>query len=206
MNNRIFYAWCRALHIYLSTALFTLLVFFCITGFLLNHLDWLPNGKSKGQQQGQLPQAIEQKFKQDGVSQAQLLVSIQQHLLEEFDLTRLSQVDWDNDMQELILDYPMPAGYALVIVNLEDFHYVVEHQQGDFTKIINDLHKGRHSGAFWSILIDASALLITIFSLTGLIILFQNKNKRRSGLWLTLLGTCSPFIIYWFFVPRLAGI
>jgi len=36
--------------------------------------------------------------------------------------------------------------------------------------VANDLHKGRDTGKTWSILIDVSAVLMTLISLTGLIL------------------------------------
>jgi len=206
MKKKYLYAWCRALHIYLSTALFTLLIFFCISGFLLNHLALLSKDKSTGKQIGRIPQQLITEFSEDSPSQAKILFSLQIYFSEKYQLKQLSQVEWDEEMQELLLDYPVPAGFALVIINLENYQFVIEHQQNDIVNIINDLHKGRHAGQVWSLLIDISAILITLFSLTGLIILFQNKKKRFLGAWLTVLGTGTPCLIYWFFVPRLAGI
>jgi len=193
-------------HIYVSTALFSLLIFFCVTGLLLNHLPWISNeGKLTGVKEGSLPKIVTRVFNKDKLPTSALLV-IQPYLSQRYKLDELASFDWDKDANELILDYPVPAGYALVIIDTHLLNYSIEYQQANMLSILNDLHKGRHSGAVWSWIIDITAVLVCIFSFTGLIILFQNKKKRQFGLWLTLLGSITPIIIYCLFVPRLSGL
>lgn len=200
------YAICRAVHIYVSTALFSLLIFFCITGLLLNHLSWISEeGKVSGVKQGSLPEEVSDAFQQN-FSAVNAMTRIAPYLKDTYQLTELSSFDWDKDANELILDYPIPAGYALVVIDTASFNYDIEYQQANLLSVLNDLHKGRHSGEVWSWVIDASAVLICLFSFTGLFILFQNKKKRQFGLWLTLLGSITPIIIYYFFIPRLSGV
>jgi hypothetical protein len=68
---------------------------------------------------------------------------------------------------------------------------------------MNDLHKGRHTGEYWSWLIDISAVFMLLFSFTGLIILFQQLKRRGTGLWLLMWGTATPVLIYLIWVPRI---
>ena len=47
--------------------------------------------------------------------------------------------------------------------------------------VLNDLHKGRDTGARRKWLIDASAVFLVVVSLTGLgIQVFQKKRRRRA--------------------------
>jgi uncharacterized protein len=62
--------------------------------------------------------------------------------------------------------------------------------------VINDLHKGRDTGKVWSVLIDLSALLMTLVSLTGLILLFYIKRRRISGLVIALVGTVVVAVLW----------
>ena len=49
--------------------------------------------------------------------------------------------------------------------------------------VLNDLHKGRDSGKrLGGELIDVSAVLMTLVSLTGLLLIFFLQKKRLSGL------------------------
>ena len=46
---------------------------------------------------------------------------------------------------------------------------------------MNDLHKGRDASSSWSWVIDASAILLVVVSLTGLgIQLFRRKRRTRA--------------------------
>lgn len=197
---------CRVIHIYVSTALFSLLIFFCVSGLLLNHLSWISDaGKISGVKAGHLPtEVIGTDHK--ALSAVNTVALIAPYLSDTYQLNELSSFDWDKDVNELILDYPIPAGYALVVINTTTFDYYIEYQQANLLSVLNDLHKGRHSGKVWSWVIDISAVFICLFSFTGLFILFQNKKKRQFGLWLTLLGSVTPIIIYYFFIPRLSGV
>ena len=71
-----------------------------------------------------------------------------------------------------------------------------------------DAHEeeGRHTGEAWSWVIDISAVLMILFSITGMIILFQNRKKRLVGIWLTVLGVATPAVIYLCWVPQLKGV
>lgn len=61
---------------------------------------------------------------------------------------------------------------------------------------LNDLHKGRHSGEAWKWLIDASALLMLVFILSGVALLLPKKHlELRTALvlgWVAIDGRCLP--------------
>ena len=60
-------------------------------------------------------------------------------------------------------------GYAAdAFIDRETGHYTVTQSYHGLVAILNDLHKGRDTGPAWSILIDVSAILLTLISLTGL--------------------------------------
>jgi len=63
-----------------------------------------------------------------------------------------------------------------------------------FIAVMNDLHKGRDTGNAWGVLIDASAMLMTLVSLTGLLLIFFLPKKRSSGLLAAVAGIvlCCP--------------
>src|SRR3546814_1996679 len=43
---------------------------------------------------------------------------------------------------------------------------------------LNDLHKGRHTGAAWSWFLDLFAVACLVFSLTGLVLLQMHAGQR----------------------------
>jgi len=184
----------------MSTALFSLLIFFSVTGITLNHLDWVSSAKEPQLWQGQLPEPVLASFSPP-VSQPLLNWFSFQH-----SLSVASNIEWDGDAQELLLDYQYPAGFAYVILDVSSGAYSIDYQKGSFWQVVNDLHKGRHAGGAWSWLIDISAVFMVLFSITGLIILWQNRPKRRVGVILTLIGTATPLLLFVWAVPNLTGV
>ena len=55
--------------------------------------------------------------------------------------------------------------------------------------VLNDLHKGRDTGAVWSVVIDATAILLTLVALTGFALIFFIRRRRVAGLVTAVVGT-----------------
>ncbi|MBC7804932.1 MAG: PepSY-associated TM helix domain-containing protein, partial [Akkermansiaceae bacterium] len=66
---------------------------------------------------------------------------------------------------------------------------------------MNDLHKGRHSGAVWSKVVDISAIFLVIISLTGLGLVFFLKRLRVAALITVCGGIALTLLLIRFFVP-----
>jgi hypothetical protein len=67
--------------------------------------------------------------------------------------------------------------------------------------IINDLHKGRDTGKVWAAIIDISAILMVLLSLSGLVLIFFLHKKLRSGLIALAAGTVLCYVVYQIWVP-----
>lgn len=199
--RRIFTA-CRWIHVWLSTLALTLLVFFCVTGVLLNHLDWFESRGPHWREEHTLPAPVARALRSGPATPPSSLLSF---IEARTGLTNPTKVTYERDLGEVTFDFAVPAGYAFATVLIEDGLVEVEYQQGTTLAVLNDLHKGRHSGAVWSWVIDLAALLIGFSALTGLIILFQQAKWRVAGLWLIFLGTLVPFIIYRLWVPAVGA-
>lgn len=197
--RRIF-SLCRFLHIYISTALFSLLILFSFTGITLNHPQWLSATDSQDSKTLALPASLTIAWAQNQDIQLDALLS---HVEKQTGLVKVRTIEQDEESGELSLDYPLPAGYAFVSVFLDENKMEVEYETGNTWALINDLHKGRHSGQIWSWLIDVSAVLMIVFAFTGLIILLQQARHRIAGLWFMCAGTLLPILIYIFYVPAL---
>jgi len=66
---------------------------------------------------------------------------------------------------------------------------------------INDLHRGRDAGEAWRWVIDASALLIVLASVTGLILWLALPKRRRLGIAWLVVGVGASVGFYWTMVP-----
>jgi hypothetical protein len=89
------------------------------------------------------------------------------------------------------------AGYAATArIDRHTGSYAVDITTNDFVSIINDLHKGRHTGRAWSWLIDVSAILSVVVSLTGFLLIFFLKLRRRPALLVATGGTVAVWVMY----------
>nr|WP_277053817.1 PepSY-associated TM helix domain-containing protein [Pseudoalteromonas marina] len=200
------YSTSRALHIYISTALFFLLILFCVSGIVLNHVDWLKNDKSNGQVTATIPAELVTKANAQLNTLPSLYPEIEAYLATQYSLTKVKSIEWEKEDALVMLDYPLPAGFAYAELDFTTGELNLDYQTGGFLSLIGDLHKGRYTGEVWSWVIDTSAVLMIIFAITGMIILFQNRKKRLAGIWITVLGIATPLVIYLCWVPQIKGV
>ncbi|MEZ6114961.1 MAG: PepSY-associated TM helix domain-containing protein [Pirellulaceae bacterium] len=197
-----FAAWMRWLHIYLSMLGFTALIFFSVTGITLNHADWFfADSSNSVNAQGQLDAAW--------------LAPGATDLTDASVVDRLSIVEWlrtehgikgalsefSVDEYQCIVLFKGPGYSADIFVDRTSGAYdLTELRQGAIA-ILNDLHKGRDSGKAWSWLIDVSAVVMIVISISGLVLLLYIKRKWFSGLLTGVVGTVALVIVYWLSVP-----
>ncbi|WP_404341824.1 PepSY-associated TM helix domain-containing protein [Pseudoalteromonas mariniglutinosa] len=205
-NKRAFYSVSRALHIYLSTALFFLLILFCVSGIILNHVSWLEGDKNNGRLTHAMPTQLVEQAQANLNQLPSLYANIEAYMAHEFNLTNAKSIEWEKQDALVMIDYPLPAGFAFAELDFNSGELNLDYQTGGFLSLIGDLHKGRYTGSVWSWVIDISAVLMVLFAMTGIFILFQNRKKRTAGIWLTLLGIATPLVIYVCWVPQLKGV
>lgn len=189
---------CRWLHIYLSTALFSLLIVFCITGIVLNHPGWLSDKGEAGEKTLFLPDNLVESL---GTNDTPPVEEIRRYIEKQTGLREPRKIDMDLELGEITFDYSLPAGYAFITVFTDDAEVIMDYETGNLWAVLNDLHKGRHTGPYWSWVIDLSAAFMIVFAITGLIILLQVGKRRATGLVLIVLGTAFPWLIYIALVP-----
>ena len=206
INKRALYSTSRALHIYISTALFFLLILFCVSGIVLNHVDWLKNDKSNGQVTATIPAELVTKANAQLNTLPSLYPEIEAYLATQYSLTKVKSIEWEKEDALVMIDYPLPAGFDYDELDFINGELNLDYQTGGFLSLIGDLHKGRYTGEVWSWVIDISAVLMIIFAITGMIILFQNRKKRLAGIWITVLGIATPLVIYLCWVPQIKGV
>ncbi|PIE01501.1 MAG: hypothetical protein CSA81_11260 [Acidobacteria bacterium] len=196
--RRLFH-WCRLIHVYLSIFFLTLLIFFCVTGIFLNHPDWFHDKDRYDQVQHKLPETFALNLT---ANRNPSIPKLEEYIFSISGYRHPRNVDIDYEQGEIILDYPLPNGFATAVVLVDTGSVIIEKQTGSMINLMNNLHKGRHSGRVWSMLIDLSGLFISFMSLAGLVILLQKKSWRLPGLLLITLGTLIPWLVYAFWVPK----
>jgi hypothetical protein len=180
----------RWLHIYLSMIAFGVTMLFAVTGLTLNHADWFESGEPTVRSlAGELPQPLL------GGEVDKLAVA--EHLRHEHRLKGMV-TEFEVDEQELFVFYKGPGYSAEVVVDRQAGSYRVEEARRSVMAILDDLHKGHDCGPVWSLVIDVSAVLLTLLSITGIWLLFYLKKRRRSGLVLGFVGGMVATMCYVF--------
>lgn len=177
----------RWLHLYLSMVSFAVILFFAATGLTLNHPNWFSSAIQTSERHGTVNPVLETK------SLAQTLRT-REHLHGTLDEPRI-------DDTQVSFSFRAPGYTADVAIDKPAGTYTVTETRNGFVAVLNDLHKGHDAGRAWSWLIDASAILLTLVSLTGLIILWFIYKRRTSGLLLAAAGLALVLLLYRIFVP-----
>ncbi len=106
--------------------------------------------------------------------------------------------EWSAD--EIYVALPRPGGDAWVRIARDDGRAELEDTDRGWISYLNDLHKGRNTGAAWSWFIDAFAIACLVFTITGLVILKMHAGNRP-GTWpLVGLGVVLPMLLALLFV------
>ncbi|MFZ5700748.1 MAG: PepSY-associated TM helix domain-containing protein [Pseudomonadota bacterium] len=101
---------------------------------------------------------------------------------------------------ELFFDLRGPGTEGTLTIDTASGEAIYERTDRGIVAVLNDLHKGRNTGAAWSLFIDIAAIACAIFSLTGLGLLWVHAGKRPSTWPLTGLGLVAPVLLYAVFV------
>jgi hypothetical protein len=185
--------WSRWLHTYLSMVSFTILLFFAVTGLTLNHQDAFTGVAKPTRFTGTLNPAWMKAPDTNKAAIADFFRS--KHSI------RASMVEFRVDDDQIQVSWKGP-GYATDgFIDRKTGNYDVNENRLGLIAIINDLHKGRDSGKAWSGIIDISAILMTVVSLTGLILIFFLTKKLKAGLIALAIGTVLCYTVYVIWVP-----
>ena len=197
------FQWARWLHLYTSTLFFCTLVFFCVTGIALNH-DWYGAEPGiEGELELPLPIAVRQSLVLTEGDWQPDLSALQRIVSAHTGLAVPQSIELYDDYGEVVLDYRVPEGNALVTATADGAH--IEYQLGSALALLNALHKSRDADRVWSAFVDLSAVAMLVFAATGMTILFQNPRRRRSALVTVGMGVATPIVLYLTFVPQVLG-
>jgi uncharacterized protein len=179
--------WMRWLHVYTSMISLLLVLFFGLTGITLNHPSWtLGDGPDSTSVGGTLPTEL---LTADDGDVDFLGVS-------EFARDTLgahgSIGDYGTTGTDGEITY-QAAGYAAALLfDTSTGEYTFDVDQQGWVGVLNDLHKGRDTTTTWKWVIDVSAVFLVVVAITGLVIQFVYRKRRRSALALaaafTLIG------------------
>ncbi|WP_395094429.1 PepSY-associated TM helix domain-containing protein [Armatimonas sp.] len=177
----------RWLHTYLSLVSLLMVLFFSITGLTLNHAEWIVGGLRQTEKTGQLPV--------EWLSGAEpKKLEIVEKLRSTFGV-RGAVDEFRVDERECTVAFKGPGYAADAFVTRSTGALKLSVAEEGSLAALNDLHKGRHTSKTWAWVIDISAILLTLISLTGLGLLFYLKRIRTLGLIVVAMGAILLFVL-----------
>lgn len=169
----------RVVHVYVSMALLTLLLFFSVTGITLNHPEWFSDHQASVIEKEQTIKGIAEQL----IAQSELTKAKQQkitELVEQAFSISLQSITPELMSGELFYSIKQAGLSTSIAVDLETGEAFYEQTQYGWWAVLNDLHKGRNTSNFWGWIIDLSSILFIIFAITGFILAMPQKRFRRT--------------------------
>lgn len=191
-NRRVLPQWIRSLHIWLSMIGFGATLLFAVTGFTLNHVEWFEKAEPVvTTSQGALPLPL-LGGDVDRLAVAEELRA--SHRLR----GRVAAFEVRGDRCEVTF---RNAGYAAVAaVDRASGGYTLTEERRGVMAILDDLHRGKHCGPWWSTLVDVAAVLLTLMSVTGLWLMLYLTKRLKTGMILGFIGGATFAMSYVFTV------
>ena len=173
-------------------ASFAVVLFFSVTGLTLNHADWFAKQQRTVQKKG----SLDVKWLKPDVDKLQVV----EHLRGS-DGVKGAVSELRVDDSQVSVSFKGPGYSADAFLDRDTGKYDLTETRMGAAAVLNDLHKGRDSGKGWGWVIDFSAVLLTVISFTGLVILFFLAKRRVSGLVALAVGGAICYLVYLIFVP-----
>ncbi len=193
-------AWLRWLHIYVSMLGLAAVLFFSVTGLTLNHPSWFEEARRTTTFQGSLDRAWLGTPAPDDPDAGVDRLAIVERLRRDHGIGG-AMTEFRAEDAECSVNFQGPGYDAHALIDRDSGRYDLTETRHGLVAVLNDLHKGRDSGPVWFWVVDVSAVVLTVISLSGLLLLFYLKLRRQPGLVVGLVGTLLVFALYWFGVP-----
>jgi hypothetical protein len=182
------------------------MLLFAVTGFTLNHAGQIEAKPQVVSRKGALPAPLLQALQQAAGQQkdapqadAALPPAVQDWARAQLGAdTRGRAVEWSDD--EAGVSMPRPGGDAWLRIDRASGEVEFESTDRGWIAYLNDLHKGRHTGAAWGWFIDVFAAACLVFSITGLFILKLRAGNRPATWPLVGFGLVAPLVLAFLFI------
>jgi hypothetical protein len=194
--------WARTVHLYLTLSALGLLIFFAVTGFMLNHEDWFNTSEPiETQHTATLPIEL---FSVDKKFEIVEWLRKEQHAVGEASFEPDAETDEGGkivELREIRVQFKRPGMQVECIIHGRDDD---EHKRGDVSitrktwglaGLMLDLHRGKDTSRPWKLIIDLVAIVYLVIGVTGIIMWWSLKSRGKYGLAIALLGIAASVAI-----------
>jgi uncharacterized protein len=193
-GHRLLLKWARLLHVYLTMFAFLLILFFAITGFVLNHEGW---------------------FDFDEPTTSVAAATVPTELLGEPDklavvehLRKHQRVsgsvetkDFEVEDDKVTIVFRGPGRQYTARIGRADGAAEIKLESRGLLGMLTDLHRGKATGLAWGLVIDGVCAVLLLISATGLILWSSLRGRAQHGLAVMMLGMGISIVIYFCCVP-----
>jgi hypothetical protein len=203
-KNRAF--WLKHLHQWhwmSAAACMVGMLLFSITGFTLNHAGLIAAKPAVTTRTAELPAALladlQQSWQAAQEEKAPLPKAAADWLADTLAVRADGrETEWSDE--EIYISLPRPGGDAWLTIDMSNGAITHEITDRGWVSYFNDLHKGRNTGAAWSLFIDVFAFAALMFATTGLLLLKMHSG-HRAGTWpMVGLGLVLPLLLALLFI------
>jgi uncharacterized protein len=182
----------RTVHLYITLFGLALLLFFSITGFMLNHEDWFsPLEPREREIKGTIPAALLSEPNKLGIVELLRKEHGATGVMDSFSVN-------DDDMEVV---FKRPGEEVKVTIQRESGDLSGTHTTRGSVGVILDLHRGKSSGIAWSLIIDGLCILVVIVCATGVYLWASLRGRGAYSGLVLLLGTVLGLVVYFVWVP-----
>ena len=174
--------WTRWLHVYASMIALVVILFFGVSGLLLNHPSWTFGDELETTTHtGTLPVSTTMA---DGTID---FLSVSEYVRGEFGVS--GGVDFFGaSAGDASIAYRDPGYAADLFFDVGDGSFELTIEQEGWVAVLHDLHTGNDTDSGWNWVIDAAAVFLIVVAITGLTLQFFLRKRRTSALALAGLG------------------
>ena len=176
------------------------MLLFAVTGITLNHASQIESKPHISERTAKLPAALLNSLKTMQVKGKEPLPTAAADWVSgamSVDV-RGREAEWSP--KEIYVALARPGGDAWLSIDLDSGEARYERTDRGWISYLNDLHKGRNTGAAWSLFLDVFAVACVVFCLTGLVLLQLLASARPSTWPLVGLGLLIPALIAIYFI------
>ena len=172
--------WVRVLHIYISLYSLLLMLFFGVTGFMMNHPDWFGFGEIHTTNR---ELSVPTELCKNGDR-----LAIVEHLRAEEKIHGQVQA-CDVEEQSISVSFARAGRRTDITINRQTGKGTVTAEAKSLPAILSAVHAGEHTGRFGRRVIDVAAVFLILISVTGLALWCTLSIRRETGImWLIASG------------------
>lgn len=166
----------RLIHVYVSMALLTLLLFFSVTGITLNHPEWFSDYQAEIEE---VELAVDLKLINNPPLSLEQITQVVEVVEQELDVS-LTNAVIESSRDELFFSIKKAGENTAITLDLASGELFFERIDYGLWALLNDFHKGRNTSVFWGWIIDITSVLCIVFAISGFILAMPQRRFNRT--------------------------